>query len=78
MQAQDGHQREAAEHIIRRAQRILGRYLEPDSGLSPEGCINQLLDVLDGPEAAALERHRTEQPEAAKLRPHDTRLPAGS
>lgn len=42
--------------IIAEAQRTLAEFLPPDSGISEKDCINQLLAILDGPDAVALTR----------------------
>jgi hypothetical protein len=44
----------SAETIIVEAQRILARYLPPDSTMTAEQCISELLAVLDGPEAVEI------------------------
>ncbi|HEV7278363.1 MAG TPA: hypothetical protein VGN80_18950 [Devosiaceae bacterium] len=45
----------AAENVLAEAQDILGRYLEPGVAMTDRECINQLLEVLDGPVAVLLQ-----------------------
>jgi len=42
--------------VIRAAQEILARYLEPDSGIRAEDALVELAGVLDGPAALAITR----------------------
>lgn len=46
-------ERDAARKIITKAQDILATYIVPDSGISELQAINELLGLLDGPEARA-------------------------
>ncbi|MDB5539008.1 MAG: hypothetical protein JWQ89_735 [Devosia sp.] len=41
----------SAEEIIVRMHEILGSYLAPDTGQTPAATLQQIIDVLDGPEA---------------------------
>lgn len=44
-------QLEEAKQIIRESQSILTCYLPPDSGITQQQCISDLLDILDGQRA---------------------------
>jgi hypothetical protein len=39
--------------VILEAQDILSRYIIPDSGISDTDCVNELLELLDGPKTRA-------------------------
>lgn len=48
----------AAGDIVVDVWAILAKYLPPDSGITPEDCISELLELIDRPEVIAiLQRH---------------------
>lgn len=44
----------SCEGVVAEAQDILGRYLDPGTAMSEHECIEQLLELLDGPVAVEI------------------------